>query len=114
MQAVRDLSHSQMAIRVLTVGHSTRSLDLDELLALAGQRQIAIRCAEAVPWRCQRSLIADALLARRAGRRCPERHAPHAARPDTVRAGRGHAHHLPSGREVPEQGTSILQPDAES
>lgn len=38
--------------------------NLDELVKLAGRGQIAIMCAEAVPWRCHRSLIADALLAR--------------------------------------------------
>jgi uncharacterized protein (DUF488 family) len=37
---------------------------LAELLALAGRERIAIMCAEAVPWRCHRSLIADALTAR--------------------------------------------------
>jgi uncharacterized protein (DUF488 family) len=37
---------------------------LRELIALAGKRKTAIMCAEAVPWRCHRSLIADALLAR--------------------------------------------------
>jgi uncharacterized protein (DUF488 family) len=35
---------------------------LDELISLAEQERIAIMCAEAVPWRCHRSLIADALL----------------------------------------------------
>jgi uncharacterized protein (DUF488 family) len=35
-----------------------------ELIALAEQRQTAIMCAEAVPWRCHRSLIGDALVAR--------------------------------------------------
>jgi uncharacterized protein (DUF488 family) len=34
------------------------------LLKLAGQRRSAIMCAEAVPWRCHRSLIADALTVR--------------------------------------------------
>ena len=34
------------------------------LIELAKQEQTAIMCAEAVPWRCHRSLIADALLAR--------------------------------------------------
>jgi uncharacterized protein (DUF488 family) len=29
-----------------------------------GARQVAMMCAEAVPWRCHRSLIADALLVR--------------------------------------------------
>jgi uncharacterized protein (DUF488 family) len=37
---------------------------LEELLILAADRPIAIMCAEAVPWRCHRSLIADALTAR--------------------------------------------------
>ncbi len=36
---------------------------LDELKALAEKKTIAIMCAEAVPWRCHRSLIADALAA---------------------------------------------------
>lgn len=35
-----------------------------ELIALAGKQTVAIMCAEAVPWRCHRSLIGDALLAR--------------------------------------------------
>jgi uncharacterized protein (DUF488 family) len=38
--------------------------NLDNLIKLARSEQIAIMCAEAVPWRCHRSLIADALLAR--------------------------------------------------
>lgn len=37
---------------------------LDELIQLARRQQIALMCAEAVPWRCHRSLIADALLVR--------------------------------------------------
>lgn len=37
---------------------------LEELSRLAKQDQIALMCAEAVPWRCHRSLIADALLVR--------------------------------------------------
>ena len=37
---------------------------LDELIALARDHNTAIMCAEAVPWRCHRSLIADALLVR--------------------------------------------------
>jgi uncharacterized protein (DUF488 family) len=37
---------------------------LEELIELAKQERIAIMCAEAVPWRCHRSLIADALLVR--------------------------------------------------
>jgi uncharacterized protein (DUF488 family) len=37
---------------------------LDRLVALAEEKPTAIMCAEAVPWRCHRSLIADALIAR--------------------------------------------------
>jgi uncharacterized protein (DUF488 family) len=37
---------------------------LEQCIALARQEQVALMCAEAVPWRCHRSLIADALLAR--------------------------------------------------
>jgi uncharacterized protein (DUF488 family) len=37
---------------------------LEELVHLAEERATAIMCAEAVPWRCHRSLIADALVAR--------------------------------------------------
>lgn len=38
--------------------------NLDVLIELAKREQIAVMCAEALPWRCHRSLIADALLAR--------------------------------------------------
>lgn len=37
---------------------------LEELIRLAQEQPTAIMCAEAVPWRCHRSLIADALVAR--------------------------------------------------
>jgi uncharacterized protein (DUF488 family) len=56
------------------------------LIELAGGRQVAIMCAEAVPWRCHRSLVADALSARgipvedilSAGRRQPHKLTPFA------------------------------------
>lgn len=35
---------------------------LKELIKAARKRRLALMCAEAVPWRCHRSLIADALL----------------------------------------------------
>jgi uncharacterized protein (DUF488 family) len=38
--------------------------ELDRLLALARRERVAIMCAEAVWWRCHRSLIADVLVAR--------------------------------------------------
>jgi uncharacterized protein (DUF488 family) len=37
---------------------------LEELIPLAKRDRIALMCAEAVPWRCHRSLIADALFVR--------------------------------------------------
>ena len=37
---------------------------IDRLLEIAGSRRVTVMCAEAVPWRCHRSLIADALVAR--------------------------------------------------
>jgi uncharacterized protein (DUF488 family) len=37
---------------------------LQELLARAADRRTAVMCAESIPWRCHRSLIADALTAR--------------------------------------------------
>jgi uncharacterized protein (DUF488 family) len=37
------------------------SENLAELIKQAKQERIALMCAEAVPWRCHRSLIADAL-----------------------------------------------------
>lgn len=37
---------------------------LSELIAEAARTRVAIMCAEAVPWRCHRSLIADALTVR--------------------------------------------------
>ena len=87
---------------------------LAELLALAGQRQVAIMCAEAVPWRCHRSLIADALLVRgvpvedilSAARRAPHRLTPF-ARVEGTRI-------TYPAVEAPEQGGGIPRPDAES
>ena len=37
---------------------------LEQLMQLAARERTAILCAEAVPWRCHRSLIADALIVR--------------------------------------------------
>jgi uncharacterized protein (DUF488 family) len=57
---------------------------LARLVKLAAQKRSAVMCAEAVPWRCHRSLIADALTARgmavehiMSARRC----SPHALTP---------------------------------
>lgn len=62
-----------------------------ELLLLADTRRLAVMCAEAVPWRCHRQLLADAFLVR--GRpvrhilddRCEAHHLPPFARPDGTR-----------------------------
>lgn len=37
---------------------------IERLLKLAVKKRCALMCAEAVPWRCHRSLVADALLVR--------------------------------------------------
>lgn len=38
---------------------------LDELIMLASTLRTAIMCAEALPWRCHRSIVADELLLRK-------------------------------------------------
>lgn len=63
------------------------SRSLDELGDAAEDAQVAIMCAEAVPWRCHRSLVGDALLVRGFGveeivdakRRQPHRLTPFAS-----------------------------------
>jgi uncharacterized protein (DUF488 family) len=37
---------------------------LSELMAIGQEQRTVVMCAEALPWRCHRSLIADALLVR--------------------------------------------------
>ncbi len=37
---------------------------LVELMTMASDKRVTIMCAEAVPWRCHRSLVSDALTAR--------------------------------------------------
>ncbi len=55
---------------------------VDELLDLAGQRRTVIMCAEAVPWRCHRSLIGDALLVR--GHDVIDIYDEHTAKPESL------------------------------
>ena len=38
--------------------------NVQDVMELAGNQRCALMCAEAVPWRCHRSLIADALTVR--------------------------------------------------
>ncbi len=37
---------------------------LEELMAYGRHKKVAVMCAESMPWRCHRSLIADALMMR--------------------------------------------------
>jgi uncharacterized protein (DUF488 family) len=55
---------------------------LERLIETAEAARVAVMCAEAVPWRCHRSLIADALTARN----IPVRHitSATAAKPHTL------------------------------
>jgi uncharacterized protein (DUF488 family) len=43
------------------------SMAIERLISLGKEKRTAIMCAEAVPWKCHRSLIGDALLARGIG-----------------------------------------------
>lgn len=52
---------------------------LEQLIQAASDKPTAIMCAEAVPWRCYRSLIADAMIAR--GWRVIDLMARHTAKP---------------------------------
>jgi DNA-3-methyladenine glycosylase II len=59
--AWRNASFRGFADYMLTEEFET---GLAELHALAREQTVALMCAEAVPWRCHRSLVADALMAR--------------------------------------------------
>ena len=73
---------------------------LEELRALAAGGPVAVMCAEAVPWRCHRSLIADALLIRGV------------AAPDIQGPGRTIAHALTPFARV--NGLRITYPEPET
>lgn len=55
---------------------------IDRLRALAAERTTAVMCAEAVPWRCHRSMIGDALLVR--GDQVYDVYSPTSAKPETL------------------------------
>ena len=57
----RNVSFRGYADYMLTSAFHTA---LEQLIALASTEYTVIMCAEAVPWRCHRSLIADALTVR--------------------------------------------------
>lgn len=73
---------------------------IEELIELTKQERIAIMCAEAVPWRCHRSLIGDALTVR--GIRTE----------DIMSPTRCQLHTLTSFAKV--QGTAVTYPAADS
>jgi len=73
---------------------------LDELLALAAGARTAFACTEAVPWRCHRSLIADALTVR--GVEVRHLMSPTSARPHAL---------TPFARV---EGTAITYPDPDA
>jgi uncharacterized protein (DUF488 family) len=56
--------------------------NVQEVVALAAAERCVLMCAEAVPWRCHRSLIGDALLVR--GVRVEDIVGPHGRRPHVL------------------------------
>ncbi len=59
--AWRNMSFRGFADYMQTEGFEK---NLQELMRISSSALVALLCAEAVPWRCHRSLIADALLVR--------------------------------------------------
>lgn len=72
---------------------------LANIISLASQKRPALMCAEAVPWRCHRSLIADALLVR------------HVAVWDIIDEKPPRAHSLPAFARV--EGVKLTYPEQE-
>ncbi len=71
---------------------------LDRLVVAAGRRRTAILCAEALPWRCHRRLLSDALVARDirvAHIISPSPPRPHTITPMAVRSGHRLAYPAP-------------------
>jgi uncharacterized protein (DUF488 family) len=64
---------------------------MNEIVQVARESSIALMCAEAMPWRCHRQLLADAFLVRGwnvrhiMDDRCREHHLPPFAKPDGTR-----------------------------
>jgi uncharacterized protein (DUF488 family) len=77
----RNLSFRGYADYMLTPAFQE---SLQALVQLAMNQRVAIMCAEAVPWRCHRSLIADALLV--GGWRVADIIAPTSCKPHTLPA----------------------------
>lgn len=58
--AWRNLSFRGYADYMMTAEFKA---SLHKLIAISKRKRLVLMCAEAVPWRCHRSLVADALLA---------------------------------------------------
>ena len=75
--------------------------NLASLIEGAKQERVVLMCAEAVPWRCHRSLIADALLVHGGSRRRNrQRDASAVACDHTFRQGGRHVNHLSTLRDT--------------
>jgi uncharacterized protein (DUF488 family) len=79
---------------------------LERLLALARERPSAVLCAEAVPWRCHRNLLADAAVAE--GMEVlhllgPGQASPHRLHPEArpLGEGKGLVYPAPGGAQLP-------------
>jgi uncharacterized protein (DUF488 family) len=85
---------------------------LERLIGWAAGGDTAIMCAEAVPWRCHRQLIADALVARGVevlDITAPDRATPHALSPHArVGADGGVTYPAPSGEAPPDEQQSLF------
>jgi len=77
VETAGDPAREKEAAIVFSVGHSNRPAEKSvrllrahgiqkvvDVRTAAGRKRVAIMCSEAVPWRCHRSLIADALTVR--------------------------------------------------
>jgi len=84
--------------------------NIDVVVKLAEARRCTLMCAEAVPWRCHRSMIADALLIR--GLRVEDIIGPGGRRPHVLTAFAqvsGTRIHYPASDAVPQAG--LFGPD---
>jgi uncharacterized protein (DUF488 family) len=87
---------------------------LNQCLALAKKERVVLMCAEAVPWRCHRSLIADALVARGVNVREITSAAatrPYALRPWAHINGTDVTYPASAFEDPPERGHDVASPD---
>jgi len=90
---------------------------LEELIRLTNQGRIALMCAEALPWRCHRSLIADALRAhgiRAADIMSPSRCQPHTLTPFAKVRGTTITYPAETSRSTPKKPSAKRSPSRQS